>query len=148
MLRPYALALSSMPGALPRQPTNADLQLHDGPLADDTVVLMGEAVTVVSDNASDDEPQTAGWKQWWASDAHKQREQERVDRVVKITNKVHEMIVEALPTSYPEFEQVMHYVDWTLLNQPGGLMDIDYHVIEKVMEEFVVRKVAMTREHN
>ena len=77
-----------------------------------------------------------------------QREQERADRVVKITNKVHDMIVEALPTSYPEFEQVMHYVDWTLLNQPGGLMDIDHHLIEKVMEEFVVRKVAMTREHN
>ena len=143
-LRPYALALASKPGALP---TNDDLQLHDGPLADDTVVLMGVEVTTgsqESDSGSDDESRPAGWKQWWASDAHQQREQERTDRVVRITNDAHGMLLDALPSSCPTFEQVMHYVDWTLLNSPGGLMDIDHHLIEKVMEEFLVRKAAMT----
>ena len=143
-LRPYALALASKPGALP---TNDDLQLHDGPLADDTVVLMGVEVTTgsqESDSGSDDESRPAGWKQWWASDAHQQREQERTDRVVRITNDAHNLLLDALPTSCPTFEEVMHYVDWTLLNSPGGLMDIDHHLIEKVMEEFLVRKAAMT----
>ena len=142
-LRPYALALLSMPGALP---TNDVLQLHDGPLADDTVVLMGEAVTIASQasgSGSDDESRPAGWKQWWASDAHQQREQERTDRVVRITNDAHNLLLDALPTSCPTFEQVMHYVDWTLLNQPGGLMDIDHHLIEKVMEEFLVRRAGL-----
>ena len=139
-LRPFALALMSTPGALPK---NDDLQLHDGPLADDTVVLMGELVTVASqasDSEDEDESRPAGWKQWWASDAHHKREQERTDRVVKVSSDAYAVLADSLPASCPTFEQVMHFVEWTLLNNAhGGLMDFDSHLHERVMGEFLGR---------
>ena len=58
---------------------------------------------------------------------------------MKISSDAYAVLADSLPTSCPTFEQVMHYVEWTLLNTPGGLMDIDHHLHERVMEEFLVR---------
>ena len=82
----------------------------------------------------------AGWKQWWASDAHCEREQEQTDRVVRITSDAYAELADALPTSCPTFEAVLQFVEWTLVNNAHGhLMSIDVHLHERVMEEFLVR---------
>ena len=52
-----------------------------------------------SDSEDDDESRPAGWKQWWVSDAHCGREQERTDRVVRITNDAYAKLADALPNS-------------------------------------------------
>ena len=82
----------------------------------------------------------AGWKQWWASDAHYEREQERTDRVVRITNDAYAELENALPNSCPTFEAVLQFVEWTLVNNAHGqLMSIDMHLHQRVMDEFLVR---------
>ena len=134
----------STPGALPE---NGDLQYHDGPLADDPADCASELEdvkpTVESqdpDSEDDSDSRPAGWKQWWASDAHCEREQERTDRVVRITSDAYAELADALPTSCPTFEAVLQFVEWTLVNNAHGhLMSIDVHLHERVMEEFLVR---------
>ena len=126
---------------------NGDLQFHDGPLADDPAILVSKLASVqsavasqASDSEYDDESRPAGWKQWWASDAHHKREQERTDRVVRISSDAYAVLADSLPTSCPSFEEVMHFVEWTLLNNAHGrLMDVDSHLHERVMKEFLVR---------
>ena len=140
-LRPLALAVMSTPGALPE---NGDLQYHNGPLADDSAdcasepevaETMVESQSPVSEDDTDTRP--AGWKQWWASDAHRDREQERTDRVIRISSDAYAELADALPTSCPSFEAVMHFVEWTVLNNAHGhLMSIDVHLHDRVMEEF------------
>ena len=76
----------------------------------------------------------------WASDAHRNREQDRTDRVIRIASEAHSVLANDLPTSCPSFEAVMHFIEWTILNNAHGrLMDIDAHLHERVMEEFLVR---------
>ena len=99
---------------------------------------MVESQSPVSEDDYDSRP--AGWKQWWASDAHRDREQERTDRVIRISSDAYAELADALPTSCPSFEAVMHFVEWTVLNNAHGqLMSIDAHLHERVMEEFLVR---------
>ena len=134
----------STPGALPE---NGDLQYHDGPLADDQADCAAELEDVKptvesqdSDSEDDSDSRPAGWKQWWASDAHHEREQERTDRVIRIATEAHSVLADTLSTSCPSFEAVMHFVEWTILNNAHGrLMGIDSHLHERVMEEFLVR---------
>ena len=60
--------------------------------------------------------------------------------MIRITSEAHNELVLALPNSCPTFESVLHFVEWTLVNNAhGGLMDIDVHLHERVMEEFMVR---------
>ena len=68
------------------------------------------------------------------------REQERTDRAVRIANKAHAELEKALPNACPTFEAVLHFVEWTVLNNAHGqLMSIDLHLHQRVMDEFLVR---------
>ena len=60
--------------------------------------------------------------------------------MVRIASDAYEGLADALPNSCPTFEAVLHFVEWTLVNNAHGhLMDIDAHLHERVMEEFLVR---------
>ena len=60
--------------------------------------------------------------------------------MVRIASEAHSVLANTLPTSCPSFEAVMHFIEWTILNNAHGrLMDIDSHLHERVMEEFLVR---------
>jgi len=100
-----------------------------------------------SHSEDDTDSDTAGWNQWWASDAHYEREQERTDRVVRITSEAHAELEKALPNSCPAFEAVLQFVEWTLLNNAHGqLLSIDMHLHQRVMDEFLVRGAAQPTE--
>ena len=59
---------------------------------------------------------------------------------MKVSSDAYAVLADSLPASCPTFEQVMHFVEWTLLNNAhGGLMDFDSHLHERVMGEFLGR---------
>ena len=60
--------------------------------------------------------------------------------MVRITNDAYAELENALPNACPTFEAVLHFVEWTLLNNAHGqLMSIDLHLHQRVMDEFLVR---------
>ena len=132
-LQRLAKALASAPESFPMPENSRHLRYRDNPIADDQGVFAldpedAEPVARSPGSGREDDP-----------NVHDELEKERTNRVIRIVDEARSELAEALPTSCPSFEAVMHFVKCVAQFAHGRLMYSDSRLRERILEEFLER---------